>query len=357
MSTHCKSPYTLFRIGLIVTQTGNAATSNVVNALVDEVAGTVKESHGRLINVREDIEHLPKFNDDQGLKNQFNDIISEFDDIHDSVDRELRDAIKEYNGYRQIVIHVGSIVPIVIIGAGFIFMLFGRLFPLSILGWLAMFLSIIAWILLVAHVVAGVVISDLCYEIDLGVETGDLGPIYAFLPYDNEGDIFGELKQTTTKKLTETRLETCNQIDAFCNGKNCEPEYDDSTCNMNDNYISGVPDIEFTIDGATTTIGECGNDDTCTDNSNAKGLLEISNYQGRYATFVDSVHKNLDHTFILAAFESIKINVCDKSVSAFEQIFSGNALIAIAMVVGSILMVHIFKGSKGKQDDTMYEMN
>lgn len=326
-------------IGLIVTQTGNVYISRSVSTLGDTASDVISHSISILNNVTEEIQTLPLFNED--FQESLEDTKSVFVEFNETTHKTV-DKIKYYDDLRRAAIYVGSIVPSVLIIAGLVMMLISIRFPLGLIGWLCLFLSLFVWLSLAVHLVTAKVISDVCWEIDLSIENGQAGPLTLIVECNSENGIIGNLRNELYTVLDEAVTEACNAINDACDTLTCE----DYTCNDIDDIRNS---LEITINdgGVERTVRECAEE--CTIPALRDSAVEVVEAVDTFVEYHDialTIINYIDCQFIVDAFYDSKDSICDKLVFGMQQIFAGNGLIGIGMVIGCFCLVHIFKGTK-----------
>lgn len=262
---------------------------------------------------------------------------------------EIIDKINYYDDLRRAAMFVGSIIPTVLVLVGLILMLISVRLPLGILGWLCLFLSLFVWLSLAVHLVSAKVLSDLCWEIDLAMESGEAGPLTLIVKCNSEDGIVGNLRSELTRVLNEAITEGCNSINDACD--NMAGQCGSYICEDEENIFS-VVNITINDAGEDRTILECS--ESCTTpilRDNSRNIVDSVQLFRDYYAIALKLIEYIDCQFIVDAFNAAKDSICEKLVFGMQQIFAGNALLGIGMVIGCFTLVHIFKGKKKRETD------
>jgi hypothetical protein len=363
-------------IGFILIFVGNAKTSKVVHDLTNTINDTFVEADVRLTSARSLAVQLPYTNGSDALQT-FDDAAATLRGFKDT-SATTSDRVKQYDVYRKAALFVAALVPMALMIASALLVIFNKGRPLmGILAWVLVFLSILVWLCIGVHLAVGKALSDICWEVDLAQAQGSAGTLSILIECDTDTTPLTSLRNQVQEGINNATKDACDILEPTCvsNGGPVDCQPDPWSCE--EDNIDDWSGFDMTDAGVTCDDGSFEDvSDGCQGGSTQNGTFSINRVvrdcptqclnprfraaaiQGvdgvgqidRYYGVRDELLPLLTCSFVSDAFFSAKESICKDLSKSLTLVFTGAALEAIGMGLAMAALVHCYMGLSGKKD-------
>lgn len=387
-------------IGLVITFTGNDGVGRGVTSIAETVVGGLGQVRSRLGEIKTTMQ-ANNFTNDANSLATVDQAVTYVGSLETEV-RDLKTQyLDRFESLRSGALVAGAIFPPAALAFGLFLFCCNVRGCVGLVAWVAMFVVIIVWFSLGVHVAVSEVTNDICYEVDLlineaaanvnnsspsppvssqnGVNsTGSLdfsgiainkSPLVLLMQCKTgSGTVLDALNSTIEGAIDQAIDAACTYIDQVCNqtiygvpvidcGFNytCDENYilnftsrnvNDTVFVCTDNSVQNDPTNCASRGGLANIVSVSRSVEDCATRCNNTDLRtpsgQVVSGVATLRTFLDTVRKVLsimNCQFVADAFFNLKDSICKVLTAGMKQIYSGNALQAISLVVGSILYV------------------
>eukprot|EP01114_Cavostelium_apophysatum_P019034 TRINITY_DN600_c0_g1_i1.p1 TRINITY_DN600_c0_g1~~TRINITY_DN600_c0_g1_i1.p1 ORF type:complete len:531 (-),score=145.93 TRINITY_DN600_c0_g1_i1:96-1688(-) len=355
-------------VAAVVGFTGNSGMNEGLDTLTGTLLDTSHSIINRLDHIGERLSALPYTQDvaetiDNAVA-EAQDIVSQVEDVDKQGD--------QYNKYRSIALILSFALPLLLLVLGVIAALL-NVGKLSLAAACFCFLcSMIIWLSFGVHNVVSVVMTDVCFEVNVylndeseeGNGTGSPTQALQELIKCTNGGAFSDIQDLATDAIDQAYDTACDALANICSDPNaeCPATYQGSTCTRENLELFPAEEIKDYLIGCSDDTSQCPFTGTCTPgneqicygqpitvrecadscmNSDLKDMANttVTNLDilFEYEDIVDNeILPLLNCTVIKEAFDSMYDALCDTMTGSIARTANASAALGTFLIPGKL---------------------